>query len=58
MLGLLFYLATLAAAFVAVVARLAPRLSLVELIAVSVAVGSIVPAWIIYIIACLTSALG
>jgi hypothetical protein len=58
MLGELWYFATLAATFVVLVARLSPRLSLPEIVAATVAVGSIGPAWIVYIISCLTSAIG
>jgi hypothetical protein len=58
MWGELWYLSTVLASFVVLCARFSPRLSIAELVAGSVAVGSIVPAWIVYILACLTSAIG
>ncbi len=58
MLAELWYLQTLVAAFVVLVARLGSALTLPELVAASVAVGTIIPAWIVYIVACLTSAIG
>ncbi len=58
MLAELWYLLTLGAAFVVLVSRLGSTLTLTEHIAASVTVGTIVPAWIVYLIACLTSAIG
>ncbi len=54
----LWFLATLLGTFVVLTARLGLRLTFVELVAASVAVGCTVPAWIVYIVACLTSAIG
>jgi hypothetical protein len=57
LLGLLWFAASLAGAFIILVARL-PRLNLIELLAGSVAVGTIGSAWAVYLVACLTSAIG
>jgi hypothetical protein len=56
--GSLWFVGCVAASFVVLVARLSPALTLPEIIAASIAVGSIVPAWIVYLVACLTSAVG
>lgn len=58
MLGEIWHFFALACTFIVLVARLSTALTFVELIAASIAVGSIIPAGIVYIIACLTSAIG
>ncbi len=57
MLGLLAYGATLAVTFVVLLARLHPQLPLLEIVAGTIAVGTILPAFIVYILACLFSAI-
>ncbi len=58
MLGILWYLGGVAASFVVLVSRLSNALTLPELVAASFAVGNVIPAWVVYFIACLTSAIG
>ena len=56
--GLLWYAYCLAAAFVVLVARVAPHLTLAEVLAATVPVGTVASAWIIFLVAVLTSAIG
>lgn len=56
--GVVWHASMVVAAFVVLVARLAPRLTLPELLAASVPVGTIAGAWVIYLLACFTSATG
>jgi len=49
---------SVAAAFVVLLARLSPHLSLVEIAAGALPVGAICSSWAVYLIACLTSAVG
>jgi hypothetical protein len=55
MLGELWYAGTIAAAFVVMLARTWPRLTLAEIAASSIPVGTIGGAWIVYLVAVLLS---
>jgi hypothetical protein len=62
-MGLPWLVYSIAAAFVVLLARLAPagksfRLTLPEVIASSIPVGIVVSAWMVFATACLTSAIG
>jgi hypothetical protein len=55
MLGLLWYAASIGVAFVVLLARTWPRLTLAEIAAASLPVGTIGGAWIVYLTAVLLS---
>jgi hypothetical protein len=58
MLGIIWYFGTIVAAFIWLLGSpLYPRLTVGELVAASIPVGTIGAAWIAFLIACLLSAL-
>lgn len=62
-LGMIWHVYGIVCAFILLTARLAPtqksyRLTLAEIVAASFPVGMICNVWLVFIIACLTSAIG
>lgn len=58
MWGIAWYLGTTAATLLLLVARFGTLFTLPEYLAISIPIGAVVPAWLVYIVACLTSVLG
>ncbi len=57
MLGLVWYTFTLLATYTVMLARFYPQLPMLEIVAGTAAVGTIVPAFIVYILASLFSSI-